>query len=213
VEFRAYTYSVKTNYILIDFENVRVNSLDKLSCDDFRLWVFLGHQNTRLNAALVLAIQELGDRAVYVRLATGGKNALDFHLAYYLGELAKADPNGVFHIISKDKGFDPLIQHLRSKKIAVARSVSFEKIPCFAASKKAERPTSDEELLKAVITDLIRRRTSRPRTAKTLFSTIRARCGAGYAASRIDAIYAALLEKGYVSVDNTRVTYNLPVEA
>ena len=47
-----------------------------------------------------------------VRLTEPGKNALDFHIAYYLGQLALKEPDAFFHIVSKDTGFDPLIQHL-----------------------------------------------------------------------------------------------------
>jgi len=60
-----------------------------------------------------------------VRLTATGKNALDFTLAYYVGRAVAADPTGFFHIVSKDTGYDPLIEHLRSKHIrAAATTVS-----------------------------------------------------------------------------------------
>jgi hypothetical protein len=103
---------LKTNYVLIDYENVQVKSLALLKDGQFRVRVFLGPNNTKLPVELVLAMQELGDRAEYIVLETPGANALDFHIAYYLGVLASSDPLGFFHIISKDTGFDPLIKHL-----------------------------------------------------------------------------------------------------
>jgi len=207
--------SVKTNYVLIDYENVQVTSLALLNGEHFRLWVFLGPDNTKLEVPLVLAIQELRERAVYVTLKTRGKNALDFHIAYYLGALAKADPTVFFHIISKDTGFDPLIQHLRTKGISVARSVSIEAMSCFTPEEKpsGSRPKlTDEELLKTVIADLIKRKTSRPSTSKTLLSTIHAKCGKELAGSKIKAVYEALVKRGYVIVEGTRLSYNLPLE-
>jgi len=45
-------------------------------------------------------VHELGERAQYIVLETAGSNALDFHIAYYLGVLAAADPSAFFHIIS-----------------------------------------------------------------------------------------------------------------
>ncbi len=75
--------SVRTNYVLIDYENVQVASLDLLKGEHFRLWIFLGPNDTRLTVPLALAIHEFRERAVYVPLKTGGANALDFHIAYY----------------------------------------------------------------------------------------------------------------------------------
>lgn len=153
---------MRTNYVLVDYENVRVTSLALLNGVHFRVWVFLGPKDTKLKVPLVLAIQEFRERAVYVTLKTGGANALDFHIAYYLGSLAKADPNGFFHIISKDTGFDPLIQHLKTEKISIERSVSIEAMPCFALKEEAgpQPKLNDEELLSAVIADLIKRKTA-----------------------------------------------------
>jgi hypothetical protein len=52
-------------------------------------------------------MQRLGEHARYVRIGGTGRNALDFHLAFYLGELVQRDPGGVFRVVSKDGGFDP----------------------------------------------------------------------------------------------------------
>jgi hypothetical protein len=207
--------SVRTNYVFIDYENVQVASLDLLKGEHFRLWVFLGPHDTRLKVPLALAIHEFRERAIYIPLKTGGANALDFHIAYYLGALAKADPTGFFHIISKDRGFDPLVEHLKKEKISVVRSVSVEAMPCFAPKEKPTVPQAkqtDQDLLRTVIDDLIRRKTSKPRTLRTLLTTIHARCGKDLAATRIEGIYAELVKKGFVKVDGAKVSYSLPTE-
>src|SRR5687767_6909961 len=100
---------MKTNYVLIDYENVHVKSLALLQGGKFQVKVFLGPKNSRLPVELVMAMKELGDKADYILLETSSSNALDFHITYYLGALVTADPEGNFHIISKDTGFDPLI--------------------------------------------------------------------------------------------------------
>jgi len=51
----------------------------------------------------------MGERAEYVRISGNGSNALDFHIAFYIGQLAAHEPDAYFHIISKVTGFDPLI--------------------------------------------------------------------------------------------------------
>lgn len=217
---------MKTNYVLIDYENVQVKSLALLKGEQFRVRVFLGPNNTKLPVELVLAVQELGERAEYTVLETSGRNALDFHIAYYLGVLASIEPSGFFHIISKDTGFDPLIQHLKSKKVFAARSASIEEMPCFAAPPLAtqqsniqiiqqksniaqSRPTI-EELVEIAVDDLIKRKASKPRMPKTLLSTIHARCGKDIPSSDIDVVYKTLIKQGYVKVEGAKVTYALP---
>jgi hypothetical protein len=129
---------MKTNYVLIDLENVQVKSLALLVADHFRVHLFLGPNYTRLPTDLAIAMHEFGERANYVRLETPGPNAPDFHIAYYLGQLAAGDPAGFYHIISKDTGFDPLVQHLKTRKIFAARSESIEAMPCFRRAAPAQ---------------------------------------------------------------------------
>ena len=47
-----------------------------------------------------------------LRISGNGPNALDFHVAYYLGALAAAHPEAEFTVLSRDTGFDPLIRHM-----------------------------------------------------------------------------------------------------
>lgn len=174
-------------------------------------------------------MQELGDRAEYIVLETSGANALDFHIAYYLGVLAAADSSGFFHIISKDTGFDPLIAHLKARKILSTRSVSIEEMPCFALvattngngsnvgavetkQKIDSAQTSVDELIKIVVGDLIKRKASKPRTPKTLLNTIHAKCGKDIPMAEIEAVFEGLVKHGYVKVDGTKVSYVLPTE-
>ena len=173
-------------------------------------------------------MQYLGERGEYIVLETPGTNALDFHIAYYLGVLAATDPSGYFHIISKDTGFDALLKHLKAKKIFSTRSVSIEEMPCFIAAatdsnitncgvielKKNIAPTktSIDELTKIAVGDLIKRKASKPRTPKTLLSTIHAKCGKDTPVTQIEAVYNGLVKRGYVKVNGTKVSYALPAE-
>lgn len=217
---------VKMNYVLIDYENVPVKSLAHLKGEHFQVRVFLGPKNPKLHRDLVIEMQRFGERGEYIVLEAGGKNALDFHIAYYLGKLAAADPTGFFHVISEDTGFDPLLKHLKTKDIFAVRSVSIEAMPCFgqvaagkidtnvasdkAKPKSAAGRVSVEDLIKVAADDLIKRKTARPGTLKKLLSTIHAKCGKELPAAIIDAVYEGLVERGYVTVVGTKVTYALP---
>lgn len=210
---------MKMHYVLIDYENVQVKSLALLKGEHFRVKVFLGPKNPKLHRDLVVAMQAFGDRAKYIVLEAGGSNALDFHIAYYLGNLAAADPTGFFHVISKDTGFDPLLEHLKARGVSAVRSVSIEAMPCFSQAMdssgvsgegKPKGRVSVNDMIHVAVDDLIKRKTARPRTPKTLRSTIHARCGKALSAADIDAVYDALVTRGYVKVDGAKVTYALP---
>jgi len=125
---------LRTNYVLIDHENVQIEALPGLDAEHFKVLIFVGANQNKLAYEIVAPVQKMGTRAEYVKISGNGSNALDFHIAFYIGQLATQDPKAYFHIISKDKGFDPLIQHLRSKKISIARSSSIADIPLLKAS-------------------------------------------------------------------------------
>jgi hypothetical protein len=220
---------MRINYVLIDFENVQVKSLALLEGEHFRVRVFLGPKNTKLPVELVMAVQKMGNKAEYTILEASGSNALDFHIAFYLGILSAADPTAYFHIISKDTGFDPLIQHLKTKGIFSSRSVSIEDMPCFAikeANGEKTAPTEPPKIkpkeapvisaagvdknFKLIQEDLIRRKASKPRRVKTLKSTIKARCGKDVSSSIVDTVFKKLVKKGYVKIEGEKVTYALP---
>src|SRR5262245_10004901 len=107
--------ALKTNYLLIDYENVQPKSLSVLNGHPFKVIVFLGANQAKVPVEFASALQPLGINAEYVQISGNGANALDFHIAFMVGELSKTDPSAHFHIISKDSGFDPLIAHLRKK--------------------------------------------------------------------------------------------------
>ena len=128
-----------TSYILIDFENVQARNLAILKNHPFKIMVFVGANQTKVPFDLASAMQAFGQDAQYVKISGNGPNSLDFHIAYYLGQLSIKDPGGHFHIISKDTGFDPLIKHLRSKKIRINREVDLADIPILRVSSANSR--------------------------------------------------------------------------
>ena len=111
-------------YILVDFENVQpqVADLALLRGEDFRVLVFHGAHQNKFDAEMVKALQPLGDRMEWVQSDRQGPQVLDFHISFYLGrklqlhtdQLTKAAQSARFFVISKDRGFDSLIVHIRS---------------------------------------------------------------------------------------------------
>ena len=201
---------MKNNYVLIDFESVQVKSLARLNGEHFRVHLFVGPHQPNLPRSLVVAMHDFGERAKYVELATSGPNALDFHIAYYLGSLSAADPDGYFHVISKDTGFDPLIKHLNSRKLLAARSETIDDMLCFRPAASGLSPGNGlGDLVKLAVDDLIKRKAAKPRKMATLRSTVAARIGKEAEAS-LDAVINELLRAGYVAFEGEKVTYHLP---
>lgn len=116
------------NFVLVDFENVQPASIALLAHEQYRLLVFVGASQNKLPTEVVIGMQAMGARAEYVRASGSGRNALDFHIAYYLGQLAAQHPDAAFHVISRDTGFDPLVAFMRSRGIPVDRLASLEAI-------------------------------------------------------------------------------------
>ena len=125
---------MKTNYVLIDYENVQPEAMAVLNEEHFKVIVFVGANQTKVSFEVASALQQMGTRAEYVRISGNGSNALDFHIAFYIGQLAAQEPEAYFHIVSKDTGFDPLIQHLKARKILACRSKDVTEIPIVKAA-------------------------------------------------------------------------------
>ena len=198
-----------TNYVLIDFENVQPKNLEILAPHPFRVFVFIGSNQTRLPRHIVVAMQSLGSKAEYVEIEGSGPNALDFHIAYYIGELAAKDPQALFHVISKDKGFDPLIRHLRGRKIAVQREIDVAEIPELRISTK----TSTGDMVNAIVKNLIGRGQSRPRKVKTLQNTISHLIKEELDETALAALVEDMKKRKLIAVRNGNVSYKLPSRA
>lgn len=148
----------------------------------------------------------MGDRAQYVKLSGSGPNALDFHIAFYIGQIAAQDPTTFFHVISKDAGFDPLIRHLKSRHIFAARSASIEDMPqAKPGSKRLAR-----ERAEMFAESLRQPRSTKPRTVDTLsrhittfFKKLQ------LSGEEVAAVIDALQSVGYVSVVDGKVVYLL----
>lgn len=199
---------MRTNFVLVDFENVQPKDIGLLKDGPFKVKVFLGPNQPKIPVTLATALQSLGSNAEYVVLETAGNNALDFHIAYYIGVLSSKEPTAFFHIISKDSGFDPLIKHLKAMKIFAQRSTCITDIPYF----RPPLPATPEAQIEIVVADLIRRKTSKPRTQRTLLSTLHALFKKELSEQQLSHLFSSLCNRGVVKVDGAKVSYALPVE-
>jgi hypothetical protein len=116
-------------HVFVDFENVKHVDLEVFGNRTVNFTLLVGVQQKNLPVELVGKMMEHAASVQLIRMAKPGKNALDFSLAYYLGQAVLSDPRGFFHLISKDKGYDPLIEHLRSRHVNVQRHDDYSTLP------------------------------------------------------------------------------------
>jgi len=195
-----------TNYVLIDFENIQPKNLEILASHPFKALVFVGANQTKIPYDLAAALQELGDNAKYVKISGNGQNALDFHIAFYVGQLSIQEPEAYFHIISKDTGFDPLIKHLKSQRIRIQREKDLAEIPVLRMS----TATTNDEKISAIIKNLAGRGHSRPRKIKTLANTINSLFTKKLADAELMSLVLELEKREYIAVNEGNVSYKLP---
>ncbi len=195
-----------TNYVLIDFENVHPKNLELLTRHPFKVFVFVGANQTKVPFDLADSMQFLGNDAKYIKISGNGQNALDFHIAYYVGELAGKDADAQFHIISKDKGFDPLIQHLKSRNIRIRREKDLAEIPML----RVPITTSDDEKISAIVKNLGGRGQSRPRKVRTLENTINTLFTKKLDKNELASIIKELQKRKLIVVNQGNVSYKLP---
>lgn len=125
------------NHVFVDFENVHQLDLSLIGAKSVSFTLMVGAKQTKLDSDLVEKLMSHSSSVQLVKLKSLGKNALDFALAYYLGRAALADSTAWFHIISKDGGFDPLIEHLRARHLHVYRHASCAELTFSWPGKKA----------------------------------------------------------------------------
>src|SRR5262245_56268914 len=132
---------MSTNYVLVDFENVQPESLVALAGGAFRVKVFIGavQAKGRISFELSHSIQMLGANAEYVPIARSGPNAMDMHIAFYIGKLLEQEPGAQIHIVSRDTDFDPLIEFLGTRGSRVRRVKSIAEIAKPAAAAPTQR--------------------------------------------------------------------------
>ncbi len=113
------------HHVFIDFENVHELDLSLVGRRGFQFTLMMGAQQTKLGVEVVEKLLQHSEAVQIIRLQSIGKNALDFALSYYVGQAVLSYPGGQYHIVSKDTGYDPLVQHLRSRQVAVSRHEDF----------------------------------------------------------------------------------------
>ena len=197
-----------STYALIDYENVQPNDLALLRGDrpEVKVKVFLGAHQSKIPVDLARAMQPLGERVEYIQIEGSGPNALDFHIAYYIGAISTREPTASFLVISKDGGFDPLIRHVVARGAVARRSASLSAFLSVESAVSAETNAQ----LDLAIAHLKKLKAAKPRAQKTLLGTLHNLFKKALSERQLADLLDALSARGYMKLDGTKVTYDLP---
>jgi hypothetical protein len=116
---------MKELHALVDYENVQpsLEALAKLAPGFTDVWLFHGPHQAKQAQAFAAS----HERVTLVPRSGQGPNALDFHVAFYLGYVAAKHPDAELVVVANDRGYDPMLAHARMLKFR-ARRVGYKVI-------------------------------------------------------------------------------------
>jgi hypothetical protein len=187
--------------VLVDFENVHKLDLAGLLAHT-RIKIFVGAQQAKLPTALVLQAQALGLSIEWIWIDGNGPNALDFHIAWYLGEGLARTPQAEFVIVSGDTGFDPLLRHLKARGLHGRREAPA------ASAKAAPKPVLNVNARQVV--ELLKRteKNKRPRKRKTLTNYLVNHFQRKLSPEQVSGAISQLLKATLIGGTDAALTYN-----
>jgi hypothetical protein len=185
--------------LFVDLENVQKLDLAAVPANA-RVMIFYGITQKNLPEDLVVQAQPLGARLKWIKISGQGPNALDFHIAFYLGQQLTRNPGSECVILSRDTGFDPLVRHLASLGHACHRVTALK--DAFSVRSAA---TSDSF---ARLIALLRKEKSRPSKLKGLTGKVRSWFSKLPDAER-ETLIKRLFAESYVQESGATLIYSL----
>src|SRR5690606_684627 len=151
-----------------------------------------------------------------------GKNALDFHIAFYMGKTSASDPGSEFVVISKDTGYDPLLRHLRASGIkATRKGASVVEKPqatisspaaassSKAAPKKAPAQMALAERVSHALLHISKAGKAKPAKLKTLHTALMSAFQKKLDEAAISGLIQELIRRGSVIDNQGSISYSL----
>ena len=106
--------------LLVDFENVQQVDFSRLDTT-YKVTIFVGASQKNIPIELVTNAQKFGIQVEWQKIEGNGSNALDFHIAMELGRILEKSNKPECIVLSKDKGFDPLLKFLNKAGLNCTR--------------------------------------------------------------------------------------------
>jgi hypothetical protein len=226
-------------HLLLDFENVEppAEEIERVRGPDLRLWVLHGPHQKKFTADRVKAWQPLGEQVQFIQSLKAGKNALDLHVAYCLGEVRQQEKTrerqAVFVVVSKDKDFDPLVEYVGSLGTPVARVNSIsealalaaiflprpaatapvvenEKKPSLPKARLIRKSTPASANAELAIAHLRDHPKNRPTSRRKLEHYLQSNLGNKVDGKAVVKVIEELTSSGVLRFEGTKVNYTIP---
>jgi hypothetical protein len=193
-----------TKYILVDYENVQKIDIKKIN-ENVKMLVFVGANQKNIPAELVEKTQPKGENIQWIMIKKSGKNAADFLIAYHLGTIISLKQTEFF-IYSKDKGFDALVEFIKSKNKKVRRIENFNEInSCRIVLENIDNNL--EKVMNNLEKVAEKKVESIPATIETLSNSIKSWLKTEDE-NETKRVISCLKEKKIISEENEKITYN-----
>ena len=122
---------------LIDFENVHDSGLNGVTylkeTDD--VFIFYSMKSEHMSFDTHVSIMKSAAKVKYIKLRRSAKNYLDFQLVTHLGYLIGSGQPGPYFIISKDTGYDSVLDYWKDHGVTVTRQ------PCIGYNNSSRKAT------------------------------------------------------------------------
>jgi len=199
--------------LLVDYENVSKVDLGAIP-SGVRVPFFFGASQKKVSTEFLRDALKLGPLFVPINIQGQGKNALDFHIAFYLGEYLARNRDSQCVILSKDTGFDPLIAHLKNRGFNVRRTATLG--GAFPSGESTTRRASTSEAapegawLRASSWLDGLQRNRRPRKRRGLVASLYSHLSKKVPAAQIEQFVDRMIAEGRISESNGALSYNFP---
>ncbi len=200
--------------LLVDYENVQNFDLSTVcSRKNVLVKIFVGQSQNKIPFDLVQIAQQMGKRVEWIKMDGSGSNALDFHIAFYLGVLSSnAAEKNDFLILSKDKGFDPLIQHINKQSQTNCNRIESltDLAACFISADSSAVDLQEIDPIEKILCNLSKiQKNKRPRTRKTLLQHIKSLLSPRKPRDEdVEQLIDDLFAQRKITEANSRLTYN-----
>ena len=222
------------SYLLLDMENLMPSAEDihRLKAECKILCFSKAQDKISVGLAMALMALQTDRRCEFILTGATGKNALDFHIAFYLGVLTHLHSGCSAYVISRDSGYDSLIQWINQHTDTTACRIScFDDLPanvCQPASSaphspknapakeaggaSAVPPVDHRSVLEKHVQDAIQTiakfKQARPRKRKTLINALNASCQPKLSSDMLAEVLQQLVAMKQIAIDgNDNVSY------
>lgn len=210
------------NHVFVDLENVKEVEMSMLGRKNFIVHLFLGPMNKKLDVEVVERLLDYSQAVKMIRSPKAGKDALDFVLAYHLGQAVLTDPKAYFHLLTRDEGFDSLVELLKARHVKVKRHSNWQEMEVALKSGAAatnghgvangatkspvnggpeKSPLLSHEAVKFLV-NLTKSAKNRPKKKATLVTHAKSLLGKGANDGDGEKVVAELLKAGHLKIDD-----------